>query len=250
MGASKKRLDRLLVERKLAENMNEAAALIEGGHVLVNGFPGGKIGSLYSEDCRLALKKKKPFVSRGGQKLAAGLGAFGVDPTGLVCIDVGCSTGGFTDCLLQNGAYRVYAVDVGYGVLDWSLRQDERVVVLERCNARYLSRKEVPECIDLCVVDASFISLELLIDPLLELFDGDIRVLALVKPQFELPRDKVPFGGVVRSQYLHQQIMAKIEHLSQSLKLQCHGFVPSPIQGAKGNQEFLTYLTGAARQSA
>ncbi len=246
-GQKKERLDRLLVERDLAVNITQAAALIGAGRVIINGFPGGKAGSRYQRNCQLAIKDKEPYVSRGGKKLAAGLSAFAVKPRGLICADIGCSTGGFTDCLLQNGALRVYAVDVGYGVLDWTLRQDERVVVLERTNARHLTRKEIPESIDLCVVDASFISLELLIEPMSRLFDGDIRIVALVKPQFELAREKVPRGGVVRAQNLQQEALTKVEQFGLSLNLHCQGVIPSPVQGAKGNQEYLMYLTGAAR---
>lgn len=249
-GRKKKRLDTLLVERGLAENVTEAAALIGAGRVLINGNPFGKAGSKYGIDCQLAVKTKEPFVSRGGRKLVAGLSAFALNPTGFICADIGCSTGGFTDCLLQNGVLRVYAVDVGYGVLDWKLRQDERVVVMERCNARYLTRKDIPESIDLCVIDASFISLELLIDPMIGLFDGKIRILALIKPQFELPRGKVARGGVVREHYLQKEALAKIEQFGRSLNLHCQGVIPSPVLGAKGNQEYLMYLTGAAREMA
>ncbi len=247
MGArKKKRLDTLLVEQGLAENVTEAAALVGTGRVLVDGNSLCKAGNLYGTGCRIMVKKKEPFVSRGGKKLAAGLAAFSINPTGLVCADIGCSTGGFTDCLLQNGAVRVYAVDVGYGVLDWTLRQDERVVVLERCNARYLTEKDIPENIDLCVVDASFISLELLINPMATLFQGEIRIVALVKPQFELPRQKVARGGVVREKHLQEEALARIIDFGRSLNLHCQGVIPSPIQGAKGNQEYLMYLTGAA----
>jgi len=242
----KKRLDILLVERGLAEDIIEAAALIGSGRVLVDGNPFAKAGCQYGTGCQLRVKEKEPFVSRGGKKLAAGLAAFSIEPTGLICADIGCSTGGFTDCLLQNGASRVYAVDVGYGVLDWTLRQDERVVVLERCNARYLTRKEIPENIELCVVDASFISLELLIGPMVSLFAGPIHIVALIKPQFELPREKVARGGVVREEYLQKEALTKIKQFGQRLNLYCEGVIPSPIQGAKGNQEYLMYLTGMA----
>jgi 23S rRNA (cytidine1920-2'-O)/16S rRNA (cytidine1409-2'-O)-methyltransferase len=244
-GRKKQRLDLLLVEQGLAENVTEAAALIGTGRVLVNGNSFVKAGSLCTVDCQVTVKEKEPFVSRGGKKLAAGLEAFAIDPCGLICVDIGCSTGGFTDCLLQKGAARVYAVDVGYGVLDWTLRKDERVIVLERCNARYLTEKEIPEPIDLCVVDASFISLELLLGAMLRLFDGVIRIVALVKPQFELPRNKVARGGVVRDLKLQYEALSKIEVFGKSLGLQCRGVIPSPIQGAKGNQEYLMYLTGA-----
>lgn len=243
-GRKKQRLDVLLVEQGLAENVTEAAALIGTGRVLVNGNPFAKAGSRWIVDCPITVQGKEPFVSRGGKKLAAGLDAFAIDPCGLICADIGCSTGGFTDCLLQNGAARVYAVDVGYGVLDWTLRNDERVIVLERCNARYLTVKEISEPLDLCVVDASFISLELLLGAMLRLFDGFIRIVALVKPQFELPRKKVAHGGVVRDINLQQEALSKIEVFGKSLGLQCQGVIPSPIQGAKGNQEYLMYLTG------
>jgi len=244
-GPKKKRLDTLLVDRGLAENVTEAAALVGTGRIFVDGNPFCKAGNLYATECRITLKEKEPFVSRGGKKLAAGLAAFSIHPAGLICADIGCSTGGFTDCLLQNGAARVYAVDVGYGVLDWTLRQDDRVVVLERCNARHLTEKDIPENIDLCVVDASFISLELLIDPMISLFQGEIRIVALVKPQFELPRQKVARGGVVREKHLQEEALAKIMQFGRSLNLHCQGVIPSPIQGAKGNQEYLMYLTGA-----
>lgn len=247
-GRKKQRLDSLLVERGFAKDVIEAAALIGTGRVLANGSFIAKAGSLYTIDCPITIKEKSPFVSRGGKKLSAGLDAFAVNPAGLICVDIGCSTGGFTDCLLQNGAVRVYAVDVGYGVLDWTLREDKRVIVLERCNARYLTRNEIPEPIDLCVVDASFISLELLFGAIMHLFDGVICIVALVKPQFELPRDKVARGGVVRDLNLQQMALAKIEAFAQSLGLQCRGVIPSPIRGAKGNQEYLMYLTGAAHE--
>lgn len=239
-----KRLDRLLVDRNFAANTTEAAALIGAGRVLINGFPGGKAGTQYQTTIQLELKKKEPFVSRAGKKLAAALAAFSIDPAGMICADIGCSTGGFTDCLLQNGATLVYAVDVGYGVLDWTLRQDERVVVLERCNARYLTRKKIPEPVHLCVADASFISLQLLLQPMISLFSENIRLVVLVKPQFELPREKVGRGGIVRETYLHQEVLEKIARLAQSNNLTCEAIIPSPVRGAKGNQEFLMYLTG------
>lgn len=247
-GHKKKRLDLLLVERGLAEDVTRARALIGAGRILVNSSPLCKAGSLYKEDCTLEVKAKEPFVSRGGKKLAAALAAFSIDPTGLICADIGCSTGGFTDCLLQQGAVKVYAVDVGYGVLDWTLRQDERVVVLERCNARYLGQKEIPERVDLCVVDASFISLELLMGAMVGLFTDRIHIVALIKPQFELPRKKVARGGIVRDQHLQKEALEKIEQFARGMNLHCEGVIPSPIQGAKGNQEYLMYLTGAVQK--
>ncbi len=246
-GSLKKRLDALLVARGHAQNPAEAAILVGAGRILVDGSSLVKVGNLYRADCRITVRQKEPFVSRGGKKLAAALKAFSIDPAGLICADIGCSTGGFTDCLLQNGALRVYAVDVGYGVLDWTLRNDERVVVLERCNARYLTDKEIPESIDFCVADASFISLERLLGPITELFNQNktIRIIALVKPQFELPRNKVARGGVVRDPHLQKLALEKIEVFGKRLGLDCQGTIPSPVKGVKGNQEYLMYLTGA-----
>lgn len=239
----KKRLDALLVEEGIARDIEKARALIGVGRVLVNGQPGTKSGSLYCADSTLELKPKQPFVSRGGMKLAAGLDSFGVSPQGLICADIGCSTGGFTDCLLQGGAARVYSVDVGYGVLDWKLRNDDRVVVLERTNARYLTRDHIPEPIDLAVIDASFISLALLFESVGELFGGDIQIIALVKPQFELPRKKVARGGVVKEDILHDEALDMVRSYAEDAGLSCKGVIKSPIQGAKGNVEFLMYLT-------
>jgi len=240
----KKRLDILLVENGLAESVASAQALIGAGRILVDGRLEDKAGTLISPGSSLEVKEKQPYVSRGGLKLVAGLEFFGIDPAGMVCADIGCSTGGFTDCLLQHGAVRVYSVDVGYGVLDWKLRQDPRVVVLERKNARYLTREDIPEPIDLAVIDASFISLELLLEPVCRLFaGGGVSILALVKPQFELPRDKVADGGVVQESALHEEALDKVRAFGSSLGLACRGVVASPIRGAKGNREFLMHFT-------
>lgn len=240
----KERLDRLLIEKGLAENLKTARALIGAGRVLVDGQPEDKAGSVFDASCRLDLKEKQRYVSRGGLKLEAGLQTFGVEPRGMICADIGCSTGGFTDCLLQHGAARVYSIDVGYGVLDWKLRQDSRVVVLERKNARYLSGADIPESIDLAVIDASFISLELLLEPVCRLFAGRVAIIALVKPQFELPRDKVARGGVVEDEALHMEVLDKVGTFAASLGLVSRKTAPSPIRGAKGNREFLMYITG------
>lgn len=225
-----------------AETIEKARALIVAGRVRVNGSTGGKPGSLYNPDCTLEVTPGKRYVSRGGEKLAAGLSAFALDPAGQTCADIGCSTGGFTDCLLQQGAARVYCVDVGYGVLDWKLRQDPRVVVLERTNARSLTTREIPESVELAVIDASFISLELLIPPLVQLFYGDISIVALIKPQFQLPRDKVGQGGIVRDTDLHREAVAMVETFARSIGLLSRGVVASPVRGAKGNKEFLIHL--------
>jgi len=230
------------VERSLAESIERAGALIGAGRVEVNGIRADKAGSMFSPDCSIRLSRKQPYVGRGGEKLAAGLDFFGVDPAGLICADIGCSTGGFTDCLLQHGASRVYCVDVGYGVLDWQLRQDARVVVLERTNARYLTRAHIPEPVALAVIDASFISLGLLLEPVSRLFAGGISIIALVKPQFELPRQKVATGGVVRDSGLHEQALAQVRGHVLEIGLVCRDVVPSPITGAKGNREFLMHI--------
>lgn len=244
----KKRLDKLLVEKGLAESVETARALIGAGRVLVNGQLRDKAGTQFTSDCTFEVKKKQPYVSRGGLKLEAGLEYFGIDPEGMVCADIGCSTGGFTDCLLQKGAVRVYSVDVGYGILDWKLRQDARVVVLERKNARYLTGEDIPEPISLAVVDASFISLELLLEPMSRLFEDNVSILALVKPQFELPREKVTVGGVIRESVLHEEVLEKVSAFASSLGFVSRGVVASPIKGAKGNREFLMYIVGSKKK--
>ncbi|GAB4332696.1 MAG: TlyA family rRNA (cytidine-2'-O)-methyltransferase [Desulfobulbaceae bacterium] len=243
-GKKRKRLDLLLQERGLAGSREQARQLIMDGEVLVDGFPAFKAEALVPAAGSITLRKRRPYVSRGGLKLEAGLARFGIDPGGMICADVGCSTGGFTDCLLQHGAARVYSVDVGYGVLDWKLRKNERVVVLERTNARYLTRTEIPEPLDLAVIDASFISLELLLAPVQRLFEGEVTIIALVKPQFELPREKVATGGVVRDGELHRESLEGVREYARKLGLVCADTMESPILGAKGNREFLMLLTG------
>ena len=240
------RLDKLLVERGLAENLEQARRLIGSGSVLVDGRIGDKAGSLVGYDGHLIIRPGKRFVSRGGEKLEAGLAGLRIDPTGWICTDIGCSTGGFTDCLLQHGAARVYSVDVGYGLLDWNMRQHPRVVVLERTNARYLTKDQSPEALDLAVIDASFISLARLLPPLLPLFCPIVRILALVKPQFQLPREMVGPGGIVTDAFLHHKALAMVQSFAQELGLVCGGVIASPIQGRKGNQEFLMLLTSLA----
>jgi len=243
------RLDQLVLLRGLAPTLEKAKALIAAGQVLVNDQPADKVGSLFAEDCPIRLKGKScPYVSRGGLKLAAGLDHFRIDPAGLVCADIGASTGGFTDCLLQRGAAKVYAIDVGYGQLAWKLRQDPRVVVMERTNARNLKPDDLKESLDLAVIDASFISLKTLLPPLLVFFPpGAIRVLALIKPQFEVGRGQLGTGGVVRDSDLHEQVIEGIREFSDTLGLIPVGVSPSPILGPKGNREFLIYLVSEMR---
>lgn len=239
----KTRLDRLLLLQGLAPTLRKAQALIAAGQVLVNDRVADKAGSCFAEDSRIRLKGKTcPYVSRGGLKLAAGLDYFQLDPTGLICADIGASTGGFTDCLLQRGAARVYAIDVGYGQLAWKLRQDPRVVVMERTNARKLHPGDLKDPLDLAVIDASFISLKTLLPPLLGFFSGTIRVLALIKPQFEVGRGQLETGGIVRDNELHEKVIEEIREFAEGIALIPVGVCPSPILGPKGNREFLIYL--------
>jgi len=237
------RLDQLLLLQGLAPTLEKSRALIAAGQVLVNDQPADKVGSLFAEDCQIRLKGTTcPYVSRGGFKLEAGLDHFQINPNGLICADIGASTGGFTDCLLQRGAAKVYAVDVGYGQLAWKLRQDPRVVVMERTNARNLQAGDLDAPLDLAVIDASFISLKTLLPPLLVFFPGTIRVLALIKPQFEVGKGQIGKGGVVRDSDLHEKVIEEIREFADGLGLIPVGVSPSPILGPKGNREFLIYL--------
>ncbi|MCA1765950.1 MAG: TlyA family RNA methyltransferase [Desulfobulbaceae bacterium] len=239
----KLRLDKLLLSRNLVESRQKAQALIGAGKVFVDGRRSDKVGSRIPIDSLIEIKgNDSPYVSRGGHKIAAGLDHFGIDPAGMICADFGASTGGFTDCLLQRNAARIYAVDVGYGQLAWKLRQDERVVVMERTNARHLSPADIPEPLDLVVIDASFISLELLLGPAKTFLKPGGAILALVKPQFEVGRGQVGKGGVVRDPELHEAAIKKIEAFGIGLGLRSRGFVSSPILGPKGNREFLIHF--------
>lgn len=239
----KQRLDEILVVSGLADNLTKARALIGAGQVLVNEQLADKAGSPFGPDVRIQVKPGCPYVSRGGIKLKGALDAFAYDPTDQLCADIGASSGGFTDCLLQHGARKVYAVDVGYGQLDWKLRQDPRVVVIERFNARTIGRDQIPESIELAVIDSSFISLTTLIPPLLPLFGEEIHLIALIKPQFELSREKIPKGGVVLDPLLHEEAVAKILRFSEQIGLTSQGVTRSPLVGPKGNSEFLIHLT-------
>lgn len=241
--SDKQRLDKLLVERGLVPSRQRAQALLMAGQVLVDGKPADKAGTLIKADADIQVRGvDMPYVSRGGFKLAAGLDAFALDVLGRVAIDVGASTGGFTDCLLQRGAARVYAVDVGYGQLAWSLRQDERVVNLERTNIRTLDPTRLPEKASLAVIDASFISLEKVLPATLPLLSEKAEVVALIKPQFEVGRGQVGKGGVVRDSAQHTAVVEKITQFAQNLGCQVLGVVDSPVLGPKGNREFLIHL--------
>ncbi len=237
----KRRLDQLLVDRGLVESRSRAQALVMAGKVYSGERKLEKAGQQMAEDVVLEVRgQDHPWVSRGGLKLAHGLEAFAVDPAGAVAIDVGASTGGFTDVLLQNGARRVYAVDVGHGQLAWKLRSDDRVVVLEKTNARHLTRGHVPEPVDLVVCDASFISLKTVLPAALGMVTPGGRLVALIKPQFEAGRDQVGKGGVVRDPAVHASVCDAIRAwLDGQEGWRVDGVAESPITGPEGNVEFL-----------
>jgi 23S rRNA (cytidine1920-2'-O)/16S rRNA (cytidine1409-2'-O)-methyltransferase len=244
---ARRRLDQLLVERGLADTRAKAQALLLAGQVRVGEGDAArfdrKAGDLIDAETPLALTERDPYVSRGGHKLAAALDAFGIDPAGLVCIDVGASTGGFTDVLLQRGARRVYAVDVGRGQLAEPLRQDERVVSMERTNARTLGPETLPEPVDLAVIDVSFISLALVLGPVAAtLRSGPAApIVALVKPQFEAGRGRTDHG-VVRDPAVHLEVLERVVSVAAELGLGARDVVASPILGPEGNREFLVHL--------
>jgi 23S rRNA (cytidine1920-2'-O)/16S rRNA (cytidine1409-2'-O)-methyltransferase len=244
---AKGRADTLLVERGLVESRARAQALIMAGKVFSGDRRIAKAGDLVAEDAPLEVKgQDHPWVSRGGLKLAHALSHFGLDPAGAVAIDVGASTGGFTDVLLAHGAAKVYAVDVGHGQLAWKLRNDPRVMVLERTNARHLSMKEIPEAIDWVVCDASFIGLETVLPAALALTKPDAVAVALIKPQFEVGKARVGKGGVVRDPTLHQEVCDRIRAwFERQAGWSVLGIAESPILGPEGNKEFLI----AARKS-
>ncbi len=244
------RLDLLLVSRGLAPTREKAQAMILSGRVEVEGRRVEKAGTPVDSAAAVqVLGPPHPYVSRGGVKLAAALDAFDLSPEGLVCLDVGASTGGFTDCLLQRGARRVYAIDVGHGQLDAKLRADPRVVLRERVNARSLSGVEVPEAVALAAMDLSFISVRLVLPSVVGLLAPGAGVVVLVKPQFEAGRREVPRGGVVRSAVTQRRVVSEIERFGADLGLSPLGVVPSPIRGARGNQEFLLAFRAAPAQS-
>ncbi len=234
------RLDHLLVHRGLAESRSQAQALILAGQVSVNGQLAPKPGAKVPADVQVTVRQQLPYVSRGGLKLAAALDAFGVSVQDAICADVGASTGGFTDCLLQRGAARVYAIDVGYGQLAWKLRQDERVVVMERTNARYL--EALPEPVRVVTLDVSFISLKLLFPAIVGWLAPDADVVSLVKPQFEARREQVGKKGVVRDPAIHSQVLERVAGYTVPHGFAVHGLIRSPITGPAGNVEFLMHL--------
>jgi 23S rRNA (cytidine1920-2'-O)/16S rRNA (cytidine1409-2'-O)-methyltransferase len=238
----KERLDKVLVTRGLAPSRERARSLILAGTVVVDGERQEKAGTLVRPEAAIRLTHDpQPYVSRGGLKIEKALEFFSIDPLGKVVMDVGASTGGFTDCLLQRGARRVYAVDVGYGQLAWRLQQDPRVINLQRRNIRHLKWEEVGEKVDLAVVDTSFISLELVIPPTLTFLKGGGGILTLVKPQFEVGKGEVGKGGVVRDSRQHRQTVEKIREFAIGEGLIPRGVMESPLRGPKGNREFFLY---------
>ena len=241
----KKRLDVLLTEQGYADTRSKAQAIIMAGQVYVNGQKADKPGISYEQTVQLEVRGETcPYVSRGGLKLEKALRDFGVKPVGYVCSDSGASTGGFTDCLLQQGAKKVFAIDVGYGQLDWKIRSDERVVVMERTNIRYVTPEDLGEPLDLSVIDVSFIGLEIVLPTIKNLLKpGSGQVLCLIKPQFEAGKENVGKKGVVRDPKIHQMVLDNFVALVKRLGFTILGLTFSPVKGPEGNIEFLGHLT-------
>ncbi len=233
-----------MVERGLAESRARAQELIRAGAVTIHGRVMDKASAQVNGAAEIVIRERLPYVSRGGYKLAGALDAFAVNPQGMLCADIGASTGGFTDVLLQRGAAKVYAMDVGYGQLAWKLRQDARVVALDRVNARYA--EPLPEPLDLVVIDVSFISLELILPTAKSFLKPNGQIIALIKPQFEAGRAQVGRGGIVRDPQVHAQTIEKITRAAERIGLQRRGLIQSPIQGTEGNVEFLIHLENRA----
>lgn len=238
----KLRLDQLLVARGLFASREKAQRAVMAGDVRIGTRTAAKPSQLLEPDAAVAVRPTRKYVGRGALKLESALDRFKIDVNEKIALDIGASTGGFTDCLLQRGAAKVYAVDVGRGQLDWKLRNDPRVIVLEKLNARFLSREQIPELVDLCVIDVSFISLTLILPNAFELITPSGVIFALIKPQFELQRADVGRGGVVRDPVLQQRAQDKIVTFVISLGHVVTGIVPSAIKGADGNQEFFACL--------
>ncbi len=240
----KKRLDVLLVERRLADSREKAKAIIMTGNVFVNGQREDKAGTTFDEE-KASIEIKghtMKYVSRGGYKLEKAIDVFGVDVRDKVCMDIGSSTGGFTDCMLQNGAVKVFAVDVGRGQLDWKLRQDERVISMEKTNIRYVTPEDIGEAVAFASVDVSFISLALVLPAARNLLTEDGRMVCLIKPQFEAGREKVGKKGVVRDKAVHIEVIEKVIDIADGLHFKVLGLDYSPIKGPEGNIEYLIYL--------
>lgn len=241
--ASKKRLDLILVENGLFDSREKARSAILAGKVLVEGAPARKPGDLVDPEWRIEVKGwRLPYVSRGGLKLEAALKAFRIDPSEKIALDVGASTGGFTDCLLQHGAKKVYAVDVGYGQLAWKIRTDPRVIPLERTNIRYIDPALIRDKIDIATIDVSFISLAKVIPTVCHFLEEDGDIAALIKPQFEAGKGEVGKGGVVRAGPAHLKVILKVYKETSAMDLKTRGLVRSPLLGPSGNQEYFIHL--------
>jgi 23S rRNA (cytidine1920-2'-O)/16S rRNA (cytidine1409-2'-O)-methyltransferase len=239
----KERLDSLLVNRGIVASRQKAQALILAGKIRIGGQPATKAGQQIDIDTPLDVHRPEhEFASRGGLKLAAALKCFDLDVHDWICLDVGASTGGWTDCLLQNGARKVFAVDVGYGQIAWKLRQDPRVEVMERSNIRYLSTDAIPLPVDLGVIDVSFISLRIVVPATLKFIGPGGCLVVLIKPQFEVGKGMVGKGGIVKDPLLHQKVIQDLKAFWETMDLHCPSVIPSPILGAKGNREFLALL--------
>ena len=239
---SKERLDVQIVERGLAESRQKAKAYIMAGVVYVDGIREDKAGLKVKRGATIEVREKMKYVSRGGLKLEKAMNSFEIDLQDKVCMDVGASTGGFTDCMLQNGACKVYSVDVGYGQFAWKLRQDPRVVCMEKTNIRYLTTDRLEEKVAFCSIDVSFISLTKVLGPILELLEKDAQIVALIKPQFEAGREQVEKHGVVKNSKVHEAVIEQIWDFANSLQLVVKGLSFSPIKGPEGNIEYLIHL--------
>ena len=243
LSGKKDRVDKLLTERGIVQSRERARALIMAGRIAVGGRTIDKPGTRVWVEAQIQQQEEdQPYVSRGGIKLEKALHAFGIDPSGMVVMDVGASTGGFTDCILQKGAKKVYAVDVGYGQLAWKLQKDGRVVNVERRNIRYLRNEDVPEEMDLILIDTSFISIKKFLLHLLGFLKHQGDLISLIKPQFEVGKGEVGKGGVVRDAALHQKVIDQISEFSRKLGLSNLGVIDSPLLGPKGNKEFFIHL--------
>ena len=240
---AKVRIDKLLVDQGLLPTREKAQRAIMAGLVFINDHRIEKASLSFPPETKIDLRGTDQYVGRGGLKLEGALKAFSLNPSGLHCIDIGASTGGFTDCLLQNGAAHVVALDVGHGQLDWKIRSDPRVTVVEKCNARYLTAQDYPEKFDAVVTDVSFISLKLILPPTIELLRKGGWIIALIKPQFEAGKSEIGNGGIIRDAEVQQKVVDDLLQWIQAYPVQTVNVAPSPIKGTDGNCEFLWYLT-------